>query len=160
MTHIRKHRLLALLACVAMLSLVFGCHGGDILSFLFGCWNGNVVELFSSAVVLMFTLMQVSMHLGDDTDSSAVGTAVAGDPAELWANVEGEGPIHYVGTVVQNGNNLAVNLAPAPDEPQTGYTMTLELDGDSAKQELTGDLTWSRDGEDFTGPATFERYPE
>ncbi len=160
MAKIRKHRWLALLACIAMLSLVFGCHGGDIFSFLFGCWNGDVVELFNSILVLAFTMAQVSMHLGAETDSSAVGTAVAGEPAELWANVDGEGSIHYVGTVVQNGNKLAVNLAPAPDEPQTGYTMTLDLDGDNAKQELTGNLTWSRDGEDFTGPATFERYPE
>ena len=165
MTYIRNHRWLALLACIAMLSLVFGCHGPSaedyILSFFKGSWKGDAVDLFAFTMVLAFVMANTVLQVGDDSaDGSAVGTTQVGDPAQLWANVEGEGPIHYVGTVAQDGNKLVVNLAPGPDEPQTGFTMTLELDGDSAKQELTGDLTWSRDGEDFTGDANFERYPE
>ena len=165
MTHIRNHRWLALLACVAMLALVFGCHGrpgGDIISFLFGCWNGNVIELFTSVMVLAFILVQVNLSLGDETDSSAVGTAQVGDPAELRANVDGEGPIHYVGTVVQTGSNLTIELLPeGVDGAQVGVdTMTLVLEGDTVKQELTGTMTWFKDGEEFSGPANFERYPE
>ncbi len=160
MTYVRKHRFLALLACVAMLAFVFGCHGGDIISFLFGCWDGNEVALYNSLMVLAFALSGVTLHLGAETDGSAVGTAVAGDPAQLWANVDGEGAIHYVGTVVQTGNNLVVNLLPdGVNGAQVGVdSMTLLLQGDGVKQELNGTMTWFRDGEEFTGAANFVRF--
>ena len=164
MTHIRNHRWLALLACVAMLSLVFGCHGGDILAFLFGSWNGNVVELFTSAMVLMFVLMDVTLSLGDETDSSAVGTASRGDSAHLWANVEGEGAIEYVGTFVQDGNNMTATLVPADGEGVNGLqvgvpSMVLALKAES-DTKMVGTLTWYRGAEEFSGPATFDKYPD
>ena len=155
MTHIRNHRWLALLACVALLALVFGCHGGNILAFLSGCWNGDVIELFTSAMVLAFTLMYANLYF-PETDTNAVGTATAGHPAELTAEVDGA-QICYVGTLVQTGNSATGTLVPAPDKPQTGYTMALDLKAES-ETKMTGTLTWTRDGEDFIGPCTFDKW--
>jgi hypothetical protein len=160
MEQMRNHRWLALLACVAVLVCIFGCHGGDILALLYGSWNGDEVELYSSALLLGYTLEQVTLALEEHArKGSAVGTTQAGEPTELWANVGDEGPIHYVGTSVQDGDDLTATLAPAPDDPQTGYTMTVQLHADSETQ-LSGTMTWCRDGEDFTGPCTFEKYPD
>ncbi len=162
MTSMRNHRWLALLACVAVLACIFGCHGGpggDILAWLRGSWNGNVIELFTTALILVYVLTEVTMHWGGETDSSAVGTTQAGETTQLWANVGDEGPIHYVGTSVQDGDDLTATLAPAPDELQTGYTMTVQLHADS-KTELSGTMTWCRDGEEISGPCSFEKYPD
>ena len=161
MTHIRNHRWLALLACVAMLSLVFGCHSGGsgdgILALLMGCWDGNVITLLVSALVLVLTGVYLAFP---ETDTSAVGTPTVGQVAELTAHVDGE-YIHYVGTVVEVGNELVVNLVPyGVSGTQVGVdTMTLTLQGDTVKQEMSGTMTWFKDGEEFTGPANFERYP-
>ncbi len=162
MTYIRKHRLLALLACAAMLAFVFGCHGAapsQSSSSFSGSWNGSDVEV-SSSLGSRHTLHNTALQLGNGTDSSAVGTAQAGDPAQLWANVDGEGGIHYVGTVVQTGNNLVINLAPngVNGAGVDVDAMILLLQGDGVKQELTGTLTWTRGGEEFTGLTTFVRF--
>ena len=162
MTYIRNHRWLALLACVAILPLVFGCHGGHIYCLLYGSWNGDKVELYRSALESGFTLEDVTLALEEHAmKSSAVGTAVAGEPAHLWANVDGEGPIEYVGTFVQDGNNMTATLIP---EGVIGAgvdvdTMTLVLQAQTDTQ-MTGTMTWLRDGEEFAGPATFDKYPD
>ena len=160
MTYIKNYRLFVLLACVAMLVFVFGCDSDKSSSqSVSGSWNGKEVKV-SSSLGSSHTLRQTALQLGEDTHSSAVGTAQDGDPAQLWANVDGEGGIHYVGTVVQEGNNLTVNLAP---EGVNGAgvdvdAMALLLQSDGVKEELTGTMTWLRDGEEFTGLATFVRF--
>ena len=162
MTYITNHRWLALLACVAMLPFLFGCHGGDIFSLIYGSWNGDKVELYSSALQFGCTLEEVTLALEKYAKKgSAVGTAEADDHAELWANVDDEGPIHYVGTFVQDGNNMTATLVPeVVNGTQVGVdSMCLNLKIDSAIK-MSGTLTWLRGDEEFAGPATFDKYPD
>ena len=113
MTRIRKYRFFALLACVAILAVVCGCHAGAAaISGLLGSWDGDVVTLIYSALTIMLsqTTLAFESDTGGSSGSSAVGPAQAGDNlAEVWANYDdgdgGTGFINYVGTFVQNGSN-------------------------------------------------------
>ena len=100
------------------------------------------------------------MGLGShDTGTSAVGTAQADDYAELWANVEPGGPIHYVGTFVQDGNTMTATLVPeiVLGAPASVDSMRLNLKIDSGIK-MSGILTWFRGTEEFSGPATFDKW--
>jgi len=163
MTHIRKHRLLALLACVAMLAVVCGCHSvAAALSHLLGSWFGDDINLVYSAMMVAFSRVDLGFgsHTGGSSGSSAVGTASVDDRIELWGYLEGGDFINYVGTFAQNGTNVTANLTPkgVKAEQVNGDTIALVLQADGEKQ-LSGTMTWVRDGSPFTGPCTFDKYP-
>ena len=169
MTRIRKYRFFALLACAAMLAVVCGCHGGAAgIACLLGSWDGEIVKLAYAAmtVILSQTTLGIYSQTGGSSGSSAVGPAQAGDDlAEVWANFDdghgGTGFINYVGTLVENGSNVTANLTPrgVAAGQVNGDTMTLDLQVES-ETKLTGTMTWIRDGSPYTGPCTFDKYPD
>lgn len=163
MTHIRKYRFLALLACVAMLAVVCGCHSvAAAISHLLGSWFSDDIELVYSAMAVILSHVDLGFgsHTGGSSGSSAVGAATVDNRVELWATVEGGNFINYVGTFTQNGDNVTANLTPrgVKAEQVNGDTIALDLQADS-ETKLSGTMTWVRDGSPFTGPCTFDKYP-
>lgn len=156
-------RLVAAPLILVMLGSIVGC--GAVAAMLgYGSYDGGDIDLDLGSSIITLLGVTLAVH---QAGSKQVGTAQDTGTAEFIANVDldhdgnGDAVLSLTGDYSVNGGKVTANLSTvAPlGTAQTTESVALNLDIQDS-EHLSGDVSYTRNGDTYSGPGSFTRYPE